>query len=199
LSILFIATTSGTPAAFAWCDGFLGLRHDAVVRRHHQDDDVGRLRTAGAHGREGLVSRRVEERDRCREVSSTWYAPMCWVMPPASPEATLGAADEVEQRGLAVVNVAHHRDHGRTRLVFDTSFRARLRRALRARRFRVVELGRHARCAPFRSTRIMAVSWSSCWLMVTIWPSFIRHLDQLGLAFTDILWARSATLIVSGT
>ena len=43
LSILFIATTIGTPAAFAWCDRFLGLRHHAVVGRDHQDHDVGRL------------------------------------------------------------------------------------------------------------------------------------------------------------
>ena len=37
------------------------LRHHAVVGRHHQDDDVGRLGAARAHGREGLVARRVEE------------------------------------------------------------------------------------------------------------------------------------------
>ena len=44
----------------------------------------------------------------------------------------------------------------------------------------------------------MAVSWSSGWLMVTIWPSFIRCLmtsDDLTL----ILWASSATVMVSGT
>ncbi len=36
---------------------------------------------------------------------------MCCVMPPASPAATRAGADVVEQRGLAVVDVAHHRDH----------------------------------------------------------------------------------------
>ena len=46
---------------------------------------------------------------------STWYAPMCWVMPPASPAATLVRADVVEQRGLAVIDVTHDGDHGRTR------------------------------------------------------------------------------------
>ena len=44
-------------------DRLLGLRHDAVVGRHHQDDDVGHLGAAGAHGGEGLVARRVEEGD----------------------------------------------------------------------------------------------------------------------------------------
>ena len=38
---------------------------------------------------------------------------MCWVMPPASPGGDLGLADRVEQRGLAVVDVAHDRDHRR--------------------------------------------------------------------------------------
>ena len=38
-------------------DGLDGLRHDAVVGGHHQDDDVGHLGAAGAHGGEGLVAR----------------------------------------------------------------------------------------------------------------------------------------------
>ena len=38
----------------------------------------------------------------------TRYAPMCCVMPPASSAVTLGLADRVEQRGLAVVNVTHN-------------------------------------------------------------------------------------------
>ena len=40
-----------------------GLRHDAVVRRHDQHDDVGDVRAAGAHGAERGVAGRVEERD----------------------------------------------------------------------------------------------------------------------------------------
>ena len=44
-------------------DGLDRLRHHAVVGRHDQDDDVRRLGAAGAHGREGLVARGVEERD----------------------------------------------------------------------------------------------------------------------------------------
>ena len=44
----------------------------------------------------------------------------------------------------------------------------------------------------------MAVSWSSGWLMVTIWPSFINCLIT-SLALIAILCANSATVIVSGT
>ena len=40
---------------------------------------------------------------------TAWYAPMCWVMPPASPATTLAWRMRVEQRGLAVVDVAHAR------------------------------------------------------------------------------------------
>ena len=40
------------------------LRHDAVVGRDHQDDDVGGLGTTGTHGGERLVTRGVDERDR---------------------------------------------------------------------------------------------------------------------------------------
>ena len=41
---------------------------------------------------------------------------MCWVMPPASPAGDVGVADGVEQRGLAVVDVAHDGDDRRARL-----------------------------------------------------------------------------------
>ncbi len=51
---------------------------------------------------------------------------------------------------------------------------------------------------PSSPTMIIAVSWSSTWLIVTIWPSFISTLIT-SAALTDILCARSATVIVSGT
>ena len=51
---------------------------------------------------------------------------------------------------------------------------------------------------PSSSTTIIAVSWSSTWLMVTIWPIFMRTL-MASAALTAILWARSATEMVSGT
>jgi len=44
-------------------DSLLGLRHDAVVGGHHEDDDVRHLRASGAHLGERLVARRVDERD----------------------------------------------------------------------------------------------------------------------------------------
>ena len=44
-------------------DGFEGLRHDAVVGRHHQDHDVGDLGAARAHAGERLVAGRIDEDD----------------------------------------------------------------------------------------------------------------------------------------
>ena len=52
-------------------DGLLRLRHDAVVGRDDEDDDVRHARAAGAHLREGLVARRVEEDDRAAACVST--------------------------------------------------------------------------------------------------------------------------------
>ena len=51
---------------------------------------------------------------------------------------------------------------------------------------------------PISSTTIMAVSWSSGWLMVTIWPRPMSFL-MTSEALTDILCASSATVMVSGT
>ena len=48
---------------FGVVDGFEGLRHDAVVRRHHQDDDIGDLGAAGAHAGERFVTGGVDEDD----------------------------------------------------------------------------------------------------------------------------------------
>ena len=82
------------------------LRHDGVVGRHDQDDDVGGLGAARAHRREGLVARRVEEDDR---LAVDLDAVGADVLRDAAGLAgrDVGLADRVEQRRLAVVDVAH--------------------------------------------------------------------------------------------
>ncbi len=69
---------------------------------------------------------------------------MCCVMPPASPAATRLRADVVEQRGLAVVDVAHDGDHRRARhrLVLRVGFGLFLEEGIG-----IVELGGHRRVA----------------------------------------------------
>ena len=85
------------------------LRHHAVVGGHHQDDDVGGLRAAGAHGGERLVARGVEERDLAVAGHHLVGAD---VLGDAAELLLghLGAPDGVEQRRLAVVDVAHDGD-----------------------------------------------------------------------------------------
>jgi hypothetical protein len=70
LSILLTATTMGTRRPWR-AHRLDGLRHHAVVGRHHQDDDVGGLGAAGTHGGERRVAGGVQEGDRRRSVS-TW-------------------------------------------------------------------------------------------------------------------------------
>ena len=96
-------------------DRFPRLRHDAIVGRDDEHDDVGDLRAAGAHQRERLVARRVEEDDVAaggrRDVIGAD------VLRNAAGLA-LGdtrRADGVEQRRLAVIDVTHDGDDRRAR------------------------------------------------------------------------------------
>ncbi len=98
-----------------------GLRHHAVVGRDHQDGDVGRVGAAGPHGGERLVARRVDERDRVPVVHGL-------VGTDVLGDATRLTGDDVrvpdvvEQRGLAVVDVAEHGHDRRTRLEVGVVF-----------------------------------------------------------------------------
>ena len=85
------------------------LRHHAVVGGDHEHDDVGRLGAAGAHLRERGVARGVEERDLLAALLDLVGAD---VLGDAAGLAGdhVGVADLVEQRGLAVVDVAHDGD-----------------------------------------------------------------------------------------
>ena len=91
-------------------DGFDRLRHDAIVRRHDEDDDVRHLRAARAHGRECLVARRVDEGDAVAQRRRHL------VGADVLRDATRLARDDVclpdgvEERRLAVVDVAHDGD-----------------------------------------------------------------------------------------
>ena len=96
-------------------DGLHRLRHDAVVGGDHQHHDVGHLGAALAHGGERLVARRVDERDLL--AVGRHHLIGADVLGDAACLAgrNVGVADGVEQRGLAVVDVAHDGDDGRAR------------------------------------------------------------------------------------
>jgi predicted TPR repeat methyltransferase len=79
-----------------------------------EDHEVGDLAAARAHRREGLVAGRVEERDHA---ARRLHVVRADVLGDAARLAHRHArlADRVEERGLAVVDVAHHGDHRRAR------------------------------------------------------------------------------------
>ena len=118
-------------------DGLDRLRHDAVVGRNHEHDDVRHLGAAGAHGGERLVARRIDE---CHLVAQRRrHLIGADVLGDAARLAGhhVGLADGVEQRRLAVIDVAHDGDDRRARLQ-RTLFvlladEARLRRRLPTR------------------------------------------------------------------
>ncbi len=118
-------------------DRFLGLRHHAIVGGHHQDDDVGGLGTAGAHRRERGVAGGVEEGDHAARRLHVVRADVLRDAAGFASSHTRGA-DVVEQRSLAVIDVAHHGDHRRAgeQLAGLRGF------FFLGERVRVVELGR---------------------------------------------------------
>ncbi len=96
-------------------DRLARLRHDAVVRGHHEHRDVRHLRAAGAHGGERLVAGCVEER-QLPAVVLNLVRPDVLGDPAGFGLDDGGLADRVEQRRLAVVDVAHDRDDRRAGL-----------------------------------------------------------------------------------
>ena len=106
-SILFTATTIGTCAALAWsiASTVCGMTpSSAATTSTATSVDLG---AAGAHGGERLVARRVEERD----LAAVGHVDLVGA-DVLGDAAGLGVddrrlADGVEERGLAVVDVAH--------------------------------------------------------------------------------------------
>ncbi len=87
-------------------DGFLGLRHDAVVRAHDEHDNVRDFRAARSHARERLVAGRIDEDDA--PVAHVYFVRADVLRDsPGFARGDFGFADRVEQAGLAVVHVAH--------------------------------------------------------------------------------------------
>ncbi len=94
----------------------LRLRHDAVVGRDHEHDNIGDLRAPRAHPGERFVARSIHEHDAAavhRNLRRTD------VLRDSAGLARrdFGLANRVQQARLAVVHVPHHGHNRRTRLV----------------------------------------------------------------------------------
>ena len=95
-------------------DRLLGLGHHAVVGSDDEDGDVRHLRAAGAHRGERFVARRIEESDLAAVDLGLVGADV--LRDPAGLGLDdRGLANRIEQRRLAVVDVAHDRHDRRTR------------------------------------------------------------------------------------
>ena len=90
-------------------DRFDRLRHQAVIRRDHEHDDVGHIRAARAHRGESGVTRRVEKSDARAFVIDGVSADV--LRDPAGfARRDARLADRVHERRLAVIDVAHESD-----------------------------------------------------------------------------------------
>ena len=106
---------------FCVVDRLDGLRHYAVVGGDHQHGDVGDLRAARSHGRERLVAGSVQEGDgRAFQRNGVRADVLRYAARLAARDVRL--ADVVEKGRLAVVDVTHDGDHGRTGFEFRGVF-----------------------------------------------------------------------------
>ena len=92
------------------------LLHDAVVGGDDQHDDVGDIGAAGAHRGERLVARRVDEGDLLAALQGDAVGADMLGDAASFAGRDIGLAQRVEQRGLAVIDMAHDGDHRRARL-----------------------------------------------------------------------------------
>ena len=92
-------------------DGFQRLRHHAVIGRHHQHHDIGDFGAAGAHAREGFVTGGIDEDDLAALHLHLVGADVLGD-PTRLAAGHVGFPNGVQQRGLAVIDVAHDGHHG---------------------------------------------------------------------------------------
>ena len=91
------------------------LWHDAVIRRHHQHDNVGDLRATRAHRGEGRVAGGVDEGDGLAAGRNDLVGADMLRDAAGFARDHVGVTDRVEQRSLAMIDVAHDGDDGRPR------------------------------------------------------------------------------------
>ena len=96
-------------------DGLDGLRHDAVIGRDDQDDDVGDGGAAGPHRGEGGVPGGIDEGDLLAVYFLLVGADILRDATGLGIDDARGA-DSVDEGGLAMVDVAHDGDNRRALL-----------------------------------------------------------------------------------
>ena len=100
----------GHPRGFGMVNGLHGLGHNAVVRSHHQDNHVRHLGASSTHGGECLVTRGIDEGNLPAVAGDRIGADMLGDAA-GLPLCDAALADGIQQAGLAMIHVAHNRDH----------------------------------------------------------------------------------------
>ena len=90
-------------------DGLLGGRHHRVVSSHDNDSDIRHLCTTGTHSREGLMTRGIEESNAMAVLQLHVVSTDVLGNTTSLTGNHVGVADVVEQRGLTMIDVTHHR------------------------------------------------------------------------------------------
>src|SRR6185312_2474847 len=114
-------------------NGFEGLRHHAVIRRHYQHNNVGGLGAAGTHAGKRFVAGSIQKHNLAsigrRICVQNLHLVGANVLRDSARLASchVSRTDGVEQRGLAMVHVAHDGDHGGTRYSPHRLFGSRFR------------------------------------------------------------------------
>ncbi len=101
----------GDPRRLCVTDGLFGLRHDTVVSRYHQHDDVGHLRTTSTHFRKCLVPGSINECDQSLVVTKMHrHAKSARGLRNTTGLSVrnIAAANAVKQRSLAMVHMTEN-------------------------------------------------------------------------------------------
>ncbi len=91
-------------------NGFHRLRHDAVVGRNHEHDDVRHLGAARTHGGKRSVARRIDERDLGTRRRGHLIGADVLGDAARFARNDVGRANGVEKARFAVVDVTHDGD-----------------------------------------------------------------------------------------
>ena len=108
---------------FRVIDRFDRLRHHAIIGSHNKHHNIRHLRTTRTHLREGGVTRRIDKGDlRTRRRDNLIGTDM---LRNTAGFATrdICRADRIQQRCLAMIDMAHNRDNRRTCLRVSANIR----------------------------------------------------------------------------
>ena len=95
-------------------NSLLGLRHDVVVGCDDDDCNIGHLCTAGTHGSKCLVARSVEEGHMTAVLQGHVIGSDVLRNATCLTGDDVGLTNIVEQRGLTMIDMSHHRHDGST-------------------------------------------------------------------------------------